>query len=91
MNNDLGQILFYFFIDFCKKWFITIKMKKMEIWNIGGVEYTSVSQIAKIVGVSPPAVYRWIYIGMPAYRSEVGTYLIPFREAMAWIKEYKKS
>lgn len=61
----------------------------MEIWKINGVEYTSVSQIAKIIRVTPPAVYRWIYIGMPAYRSEANTYLIPLKEALEWIEKYR--
>lgn len=62
---------------------------KLEIWKIGGVEFVSIISFARFVKVSPPSVYRWIYIGMPVCKSTMNTYLIPFREALDWVKDYR--
>mgnify|MGYP001577680244 CR=1 FL=1 len=61
----------------------------MEVWKINGIEFTTVVQFARLVKVTPPAVYRWVYIGMPVCKSTINTYLIPIAEALKWVENYR--
>lgn len=61
----------------------------MDIWTLNGVEYITVQDFAKICEVTRQTVYRWIYVGMPAARSQAGSYLIPLEDSLKWVKQYR--
>lgn len=66
-----------------------MKKSEMEIWTVGGIDFSTIKVFADYVGVSPQAVYRWIYIGMPVVKSSINTYLIPLKEALFWVENYR--
>lgn len=60
--------------------------KNIEIWTAGGVDFCTIKCFADYVGVTPSAVYRWVYRGMPVLKSTMDTYLIPMRAALDWVE-----
>lgn len=61
-----------------------------DIWDINGVEYIIAKDFAVITGVTRATVYNWIRFNyMPAVRSRNGRFLIPLKEALAWVGKNK--
>lgn len=62
----------------------------MDIWKINEKEYITAASLAEVCKVSRQTVYRWVYLGMPAYRSPAGSFLIPLEEALKWVEEFRR-
>ena len=63
---------------------------QMDIWTLNGVEYITVQDFAKVCQVQRQTIYRWIYLGMPAARSQAGSFLVPYKEALEWVVDYRR-
>lgn len=64
----------------------------MNIWEIGGIEITTVKDFAEYIGVTRPTIYVWIYQGLPVVENKQGKgaqYFVLLSEALEWIKQNK--
>jgi len=61
----------------------------MDVWTLNGIEFTTVQEFAKGVGVTRATIYVWIAKGLPVLRSRNNVLLVPIEEALKWIKKYR--